>query len=171
MFIRDLFNMIMEANMDSNGYVALKVEPESESAIREAVAQLGVEPSRIINNLHLTMMFDENEPKIPLPNNSSVYAAKISDVSTLGQPDSKWFAVVLKLESPELVARFEELQELGYEHSHDSFIPHVSLIYSPTEEEVDLILSKKKELIGMLGTIYLGREYSEAINKPDPKTA
>lgn len=169
MKIREIFEAII--GNKSNGYVALKVQPDSVEQIRKAVIDVGINPKSLINKMHLTLMYDESEPTIPMPKNTMVHQAKIDDISTLGDPESRWFAVVLKLNSDSLHRRFKELQELGYKHSYDTFVPHVSVIYGPSKEEADLIISRKADIMNAIGVIELGEEYSEGINKPDPDTA
>lgn len=50
----------------------------------------------------------------------------------------------------------------GYKHSYPNFIPHLSLKYKPSKEEIDLIkqnLDRFKEL-----ELVFGNEKNEAIN-------
>ena len=153
----------------SNGYVALRVEEKSGEKIRQVISKYNV--SGLINDLHMTLMFDETEPNIKLNSSGIKHNCKVVDIKMLGEHTSDWYAVVLVISSSTISKRFKELQDLGYTHSHDEFIAHVSIKYKPSEKDTKNILDNKKAIIKELEYLVLGDEYSESINKPDPKDA
>ena len=153
----------------SNGYVALRVEEDSSQHIKDVVG--GYNVGGLINDMHMTLMFDESEPNIKLDGINILYVCEVVDIKTLGDPSSDWYALVLVIESYDIKCRFKQLQSLGYKHSYDDFVAHVSIKYKPTEEDISVVLNNKKEILSKLNHILLNNEYSESINKPDPEEA
>lgn len=154
----------MNENDLNNGYVALKVAEKSKVKINRILGEIGIKNP--IEDMHMTLMFDESKPNIKIDLYDVNYLAKVTDIALLGEEDSPWYAVVMKVKSDAIMKRFNTLMGLGYKHSYDEFIPHISLKYGPSTEEIKTIMKEKKWLIKEIGYILLGDEYTEPLSRP-----
>ena len=114
------------------GYVSLRLTNDSAKKLHKAVLDAGVVNPIRPDKMHLTLMYDKSDPKIP--DYSSVnksYEAGIKAVKQLGK--GKYKALALELISPEITKRHEDLVSQGFDHSHKNFLPHVSLKYKPSD--------------------------------------
>lgn len=154
----------------SDGYGALLVSDESSERMRAVIGKYS--DTKIINSLHVTIMYDNSSPEIDYkPDPSKTYMVSTTDITMLGEADSKWRAIVLNLKSKELDDHHLALRKMGYKHSFDKFVPHVSIMYEPSEGDIDSIMSNKERIMKELNILTLTGEYFQPINKPDPSTA
>lgn len=68
--------------------------------------------------------------------------------------DGQYRALVAVLESPDLQQRFDQIRASGAEHSYPDYLPHLSLKYQPSQQDLDAVL--ERPLPG--GVITLGAE-------------
>ena len=147
--------------MSTQGYVALKVLPESANKIVEFVQGLGIRGVIDPNKLHMTVMYDKSNPETEYEPSTNTYSASIKSIGRLG--DGDYAAIVMHMECPEIVKRHEELKNAGFTHSFPDFTPHISLKYGFTDSDYNII-SKSIEDLKSIGNIRLGEEYSELIS-------
>lgn len=117
--------------MSGQGYSELQVDLGSSHKLHAAIVSAVPEGTKLIpmNKLHATIMYDKRNAEIFPTKNDKIYKAKIVGVKMLGDPGSRWRAVAVELDCPEVQARFKELLDLGYQHSFDDLLLHVSLCY------------------------------------------
>lgn len=155
-----------EVDPDSNGYVALKVDTDSKEVIYNTLSEY-INTDRLINDLHMTLMFDLDNPKIKIKPSKEAYNINITDIITLGDVDSEWRSIALKFDSDEIISRFKELVQAGFNHSYDDLMQHISMIYGPTDAEIKLIIANKSKIIKSISSITLNNEYMEPIDNPE----
>lgn len=148
--------------LTGKGYISLSVTDDDCKKIFDILDGLNIKD--YIKDLHLTLMYDKSNPKIDVDSQKKSYIAKINSFKTLGEPDSKWYAIALDLESPELNERHNELKKLGFAHSYPNFIAHISMKYKPTESDIT-ILKDNLELFKKLGNIHLHNETMKRIEE------
>ena len=144
------------------GYIKLSVTDDDCRKIFDILDELNIKD--YIQDLHLTLMYDRSNPKIDVDTPKKSYVAKIKSFKTLGEPDSKWYAIALDLESPELDERHNELKKLGFTHSYPDFIAHISMKYKPTEDDI-ATLKDNLELFKKIGNIHLHNETMKQIEE------
>lgn len=114
----------------AGGYIAVKLDKNQQKEIQEVLKKAEITP---VDDMHCTLIYDENNPDIDYNTESSkVYEATVTGVDKLGT------AIVLLLKCPELATRFKVLKELGFEHSYDDLLLHTSLVYDSEDEKSDL---------------------------------
>lgn len=125
--------------MISVGYASLKVVRDAPvEDIVEVISNLDLDGQAIKPyDLHMTLIYDKTNP-LPIERTKyinkpdKVYQATAVDIRKLGD------AVVMILESDEVMERFDELS-LFMKHSFDDMIPHVSLVYDATDRDFLLV--------------------------------
>ena len=147
---------------DGAGYISLALTDKDSEKIFSILKRLGI--TDYVKDLHVTMMYDRSNPNIKVEKNHKQYAAKIESFKMLGEPDSKWYAIALDLESKELHDRHEELKEMGFKHSYPTFIAHVSLKYKPSEDDVKT-LKDNIDAFKEIGIIHLHNETLKKIEE------
>ena len=150
---------------DNGGYIALNVTLSSSKIIEEAFEVYGIDG--IIEDLHLTLMYDESEPNMSANPIDYEYTQDVIDIILLGDVDSEWRAIALVLEKKALEVRHNELKNMGFTHSYDEFIAHVSIKYKPTEIDIDLIMNNKSSIINSIGEVSLYDEHQEIIKRTE----
>lgn len=120
------------------GYSSLQLVEESKDQILKILAQLKI--NGVIDDMHITLIYDRSNPTSNIKiDPRTVYNADITGIKTLGEPGTKWYAITLELNSPEIVARHKDYIQAGFTHSYPTFIPHMSLKYKPTESDIKTI--------------------------------
>lgn len=140
--------------MSGMGYAEVMLDINSGLRISKFInkleEQLGETIDAIpINKLHATLMYDSSNPKIYPTISNAAYKAEVIGVDLLGELGSKWGAAVLLLKCPELIKRFKQLQDMGFNHSYDDLLLHVSLSYGEATSKLWPLLQeadKKGEL-------------------------
>lgn len=146
------------------GYACLKVALESGKIIKDTIGEV-VLTGRLLapHELHMTLMYDGSNPVRSrnlsvVSDPDSVYNGVISGYSLLGEETSAFRAVVLEVECPDVVARHEELS-IFMTHSFDNFIPHISVAYGVTPEDLLTLQSRLTKLVGTPIILY-GENFS-----------
>jgi hypothetical protein len=120
------------------GYGSLTLTSESKKDIHKVLKSLNIK--NIINDLHITLIYDVSNPVVDFKlDKNREYSASIKDAKTLGEPGTKWFAIALTLKSKDLEDRHNDYIKAGFKHSYPEFIPHLSLKYKPTEDDINII--------------------------------
>lgn len=130
--------MKLSEKATGRGYGSLDLVPESAAQVFDLLKDLGV--TGFITDLHITLIYDRSNPKIRFKiDDTRKYKAKVSKVELLGEPGTKWYAVVLTLSAPEIEARHKDYLKAGFKHSYPNFIVHMSLKYKPSKNDVATI--------------------------------
>ncbi len=120
------------------GYGSLGLSDSSSKELRDILDGLGI--SGIIPDMHVTIMYDRRNPNIDVDIDlSDSYVARVVGIKELGEVGSKWYAIALLLESKELEELHRDCLELGYKHSYSEFVPHLSIKYEPTKEDIKIL--------------------------------
>lgn len=140
-------------------YIALKVERQNARDIYTKVESSGISKLIPSNSYHATLLYSEHTEVEIKHDVKRVHKATVKGYKLLGE--GRWAAVVLILEAPSLVRRFNAIQKVyGNIHSYPTLTPHVSLKYGPDNTDLDKI----KQLIPKGTEILLTGEYSEELN-------
>ncbi len=144
------------------GYGGLRLHKDDARSIIDALFKAGIRGILRTEELHVTLMYDTSNPVLDndQPDMDMVYKAGIKGIDRYGQKGSRWEAIVLKLDSPDALARHKYLIGKGYRHSYPEFKPHLSLKYQPDEGDMEKI----KELYdtgAFPSTVRLHDEYWE----------
>lgn len=122
----------------NNGFVSVKPTVETARKIYNHLMSIGITDQIPVDELHVTVMYSKNKRIDTVPKPKDIYQAKqIGEPVIVGK--DPWRALVLKLDSDLLHARFVELVLSGAEHSYPYFTPHISLKYSPSESDLQLL--------------------------------
>jgi len=89
-------------------------------------------------DLHITLMYAPDGIGEVELSTQPLLAYPTGEVRILGEGEYRSIALMLKGE--DLSRRHEEIKALGAEHSHDEFLPHISLKYQPTDEDIGKIM-------------------------------
>lgn len=116
-----------------------KVSPNMVVAysVSRHLQDIGVDSGVPERDLHVTLFHARNGIPSGNPSDRTFEASLTGEYEIIGR--APWRALVAKLESPELQARFDEIRATGAEHSYPSYFPHLSLKYDPTEEDLAAI--------------------------------
>lgn len=129
---------IINEALDNNfGYVSAELIDEDKPILENFYKKLGMEKTIPLDRLHVTLVYDKrNTQSNENEDLSRKYKATIKGVNQLGEPGSKWEAIVFELESKELNKRHEELKSYGFKHSYPEFIAHMSIKYMPKKDDL-----------------------------------
>lgn len=130
----------------TGGYASVDLLSQDKKELTEYFNSNGVED--IIEDLHVTVIYDTDNPTIEVQPLQDSFDTKVVGCKTLGEKDSKWFSIALILESDDLVKQHQTLKKLGFKHSYTEFIPHVSIKYRPTEDDIVKIKTLTNDIIG-----------------------
>lgn len=150
----------------SGTYLAVKPTALAISDIKKIQKAIGLVKPIPKEKLHCTLMYSEHATgKGYVPNPDIVYSAQVIGCKILGEPDSKWRAIVLELKCPELNRRFNFASSRGLKHSYPNFLPHVSLAYQEGNGDLEGFLMELKSYLAKQPqlTIDLTNEYSEPL--------
>lgn len=146
---------LFESNT-GNGYSSIQLDKQSSKEINSILKTLKI--TDVIDDLHLTLIYDKSNPDIDIDvDDSTEYKAKIKDIKMLGEPNTKWYAIALTLSSSDLVNRHKDYIKKGFKHSYPNFIPHLSLKYNPSEEDIKTI-TKNLKLFKDIKLIFSGEK-------------
>lgn len=122
----------------NNGFVSVKPTVEVARKIYNHLTSIGITDQIPVDDLHVTVMYSKDKRIDAVAKPKDIYQAKqIGEPVIMGK--DPWRALVLKLDSDLLHARFVELVLSGAEHSYPDFTPHISLKYSPSESDLQLL--------------------------------
>ena len=127
----DTFSEFLEQYTDSYGYVSVQPSFKSIKMISDIINK-----SLLVNaispiDLHMTLMYDTDNPLVKSyaePDN--IIKATMQEIVILGD------ALVILLDSKDAHKRFNRLCDLGFNPSYPEYIPHISLKYNPTENDL-----------------------------------
>lgn len=133
-------NVDTTLNEGANGYVALKLMPEDAKLVSERLQSLGIQDAIEPDKLHLTLLFTYDDVKeTPALAPEAIHVAFVKGESRI-MGKAPYKALVLELEAYSAVQRNHELCTiLGVSHSHDEYIPHLSLKYGATAGDLDRV--------------------------------
>lgn len=115
----------------AGGYVSVQLDKSQQKEIQQLLGKADLDS---IDDMHCTLMYDESNPDIDYDTKEKeTYTAKVTGIEKLGK------AIVLLLDSPELTKRHKELKKLGFEHSYDDLLCHMSVIYDPESTDLDVV--------------------------------
>lgn len=149
---------------ENNGYASLKLDIGVARKIHKKLTNAGI--SDLINpeKMHLTLMYSASNNILTSPKPEKEYRAEFT-----GEPlimgNNPWRALVIKVKSSEISVRHKELKIFGGVHSHPDFKPHLSLKYSPTEKDLELIKS-----LSIDGGLIFSNESFEPVKKTSSAT-
>jgi len=140
----------------NGSYFGVTPDEETKKKIDGLIKKLKIKNPIDLDTLHVTLVYSEDKgnPLIP-PSSDLEYTATASEFALYGDESD---CLVIKLDSPELQSRHNELLAAGFIHSYDNYSPHITLSYDYDGDLPD------NDLLSDLGQITLGEEYSEAIS-------
>ena len=149
----------------TDGYVALKLYPGHGRIIHKILKKHGVKGLIPYRHMHMTLMYDKDSPSTDYTPSKEFHSAKLKTTNDLGDPGTKWHAMVLELDGPSITKRHKALKDSGLKHSHKDFIQHVSLKYKPSKEDISALKKALPEIKKALPELRLAQEYSEALSE------
>jgi 2'-5' RNA ligase len=96
------------------------------------------------DKMHMTLMYDKSNQPMPISIGQVKVTAKPLTVGLLGD------AMVLWLSSPKAVGLHNQLKQLGFNHSFATFAPHLSLLYSPSQADINRLESVLPTIVAAL---------------------
>ena len=124
---------------NGKGFVSIKLSKEQQDQFHALLKEFGIKDP--VDEMHVTLAHDKRNPNVDIEiDPGAEYKAEIVDLDVMGE--GKWKAIVLKLHSQEMIERHNHLRELGYHHTYPQFIPHVSLKYKPTDQDIEAVKDK-----------------------------
>ena len=148
-----------------NGYANVKVDPTDAKKLQAVLKAVGIN-SMPAEKMHVTLMYDTRNPEIdPGVKKDTFYIAKVVGVERMGEPGSKWEAVALKLECPELKGRHLALRARGFKHSYPSMDPHMSIGYGADVVKKLPLIEKLFEQGKFPDKLHLGNENWDKIKE------
>lgn len=132
----------------SNGtYVAVKFSADTVLRIRDLQNKVGLNNPISPEELHATVCYSRN-PIHVVPQVGNKIISVHGIVENLKTETGDY--VILRLDSPHLVKRHEQLKKLGATHDFDDYLPHISLSYDDeiTEPfELDILIEMTHEYV------------------------
>lgn len=124
---------------EPRGFGAVRVHPEDALHIEDALFAAGLKGIIRGEDMHVTIMYDKANPVLDTdaPEGQMNYKTTGQGIDKYGEEGSRWEAIVLKLESPDLAARHNFLLQRGFRHSYPEYRPHLSLKYMPDAGDLD----------------------------------
>ncbi len=139
---------LTEVVKQGKGYGSLQLDKESATAIKKTLKDIGVD--NVISDLHITIIYDRSNPTLDMEiDNTKEYEANVVDIKMLGEPGTKWYAIALTLESPDIEKRHKDYIDAGFKHSYPEFLAHMSLKYKPSEEDIKTIKDNLNKFKGL----------------------
>ncbi len=138
------------------GYISIGLDKLSTKKMDNCFENIGLKDRLKKDDFHFTLFYDKSNPIInpeELERNI-LLNAKAVDIKVLGENK----AIAIIFESPELLKRFEYLESIGFVHDFEKLIPHCTIQYNPTRENIDFINSKKEKIINDINNISLKKE-------------
>lgn len=141
------FLKYLKEEKSNYGYVSAKLENTNE--IKKFINELNIKNTIPLDRLHVTLIYDKRDSMDNSNENlDNTFSAIVKDVKQLGEKGSKWEAITLGLESNDLHNRHNELKELGFQHSYDDYIPHMSIKYKPKDNDLKILKDNLDKIKG-----------------------
>lgn len=142
-----------------NGYVSVRPDHMTAQSIAKHLKEIGIEDYINPCDMHVTVMYSRNDDINTNADPKREYMATVTgDVAIMGEHPYR--ALVLRLDSDDLLVRHGELFMHGGVHSYDEYRPHLSLKYNVTDEDLRLLRDNPLQL----GKLVLSGETFEPIN-------
>lgn len=128
--------------MKSGFYCEILVD---QSQVRDLIKKLNVDLDPLKYLYHITLMYDSesNFKEIELKN--PVGSCKVIGFDIF--KDSNKDALVALVKSNYIMQRHSELESLGFHHSFDNFIPHITLGYLKSKIDLNFNIKSRIDLI------------------------
>lgn len=150
-----------ENKKNNGGYFSLSLQKTSSDKLKKLLKDIGVK--EYIRDFHVTIMYDDSNPDIDVNIPNKTYLATIDDIELLGEPGTKWYAVVLSLKSNSIEKRHKNIRNNGFKHSYNKFKCHMSLKYAPTKQDIEAI-KDNFDIFKELGILRFHNETREMID-------
>ena len=146
------------------GYCYIKPTTQTAMQIQQIMRMVGISGGISKDDLHVTISHDSDNPLKEEPKQTTTrYWGQVVEVTTLGAEDSPWRAIVLKMNSPSISKTHDHFKSLGIKHSYEEFIPHISVKYKPTEEDLVKLDEISVRVKGMI-LFFDSQEFWEKVN-------
>lgn len=121
----DFFSSIKESSHKDGTCVSVRLSPESIEKIQQIQRSLNVSDPVPVESLHATVLFSRNP--IDVEPNQTQYFGTSTAIDTFGVGNN---IVVLKMNSPSLCQRHDDLIGMGGTHDYPEYQCHVTLTYN-----------------------------------------
>lgn len=128
--------------MKSGFYCEILVD---QSQVRDLIKKLNIDLDPLKYLYHITLMFDKTSDFKEIELKTSVGSCKVIGFDIF--KDSGKDALVALVESNYIIQRHSELESLGFHHSFNNFIPHITLGYLNGKIDLDFNVESKIDLI------------------------
>lgn len=127
--------------MKSGFYCEILVD---QSQVRDLINSLKLDLDPLKYLYHITLMYDLESNFKEIELKKPIGRCKVIGFDIF--KDSSKYALVALIESNYIMQRHSELESLGFHHSFDNFIPHITLGYLKTEFKNNLKIDSKVDL-------------------------
>lgn len=147
--------------MSDNDYICTKPTKASAEELLFVANTIGFSDIIPAEEIHCSLIYGEtgsnSEEMSSIINPNATYMARMGDLGILGEGDNR--AVVVFLNSPQLVERNSQLRLVIPDRYGDGFIPHISIKYGVTEEDERLVNAYSKVVSMVMQPIVLTGEF------------
>lgn len=147
--------------MSDNDYICTKPTKEGARELAFIAKTIGFADTIPEDEIHCSLIYGEtgsnSEEMSSIINPNATYTARLGDLGILGDGDNR--AVVVFLNSPQLVERNSQLRLVIPDKYGDEFIPHISIKYGATEEDERLVNAYSKVVSMVMQPIVLTGEF------------
>jgi len=148
----------------ANGYIALRPDKAAAEIINKFMSELGISNLITPSDMHMTLIYDKRDDILAeYVSSDKSYTANITDIKALGEPGSEYYAIAIVFEAPEIALRHKNLIAKGFEHGYDDFVPHMSVKYKPSEDDIAKAKASLAKLKAKISSANFGNEFSESI--------
>lgn len=135
----------------NNGFASVKLDINTARRIDDHLKSLGIKNSILPNKMHVTLMYSKNDRIDTIADNKTIYSATVKGLPSIMGNDP-YRALFVGLDSDELLGRNVELMLAGGVSDFPNFIPHLSLKYSPTDGDLQLLIDNPLDIGELLFT-------------------
>ena len=140
--------MALQEHEMGYGYVSVKPTAETIHIIKNLIADAGLSNAIDTSELHMTLAYDTNNPAMKVDVSDAIITGTLAKVKMLGD------ALVVTVDSEDAQKRFKELLDFGFGTDYPNFIPHISLKYDPSPEDLVDVNSVFKKYKGKTVKLY-----------------
>ena len=125
-------------------YISANLNPEFVQELYDDLFGIGLAPA-YKHEPHCTILFNKDDLETPLCDLDPVktFEAFVTSVGTLGKND-----LVFHLTSRDMVDEFHRLTDAGYEHSYETPLPHMTILYDSDKYEKLLVEQNMTQWVG-----------------------
>ena len=128
--------------MKSGFYCEVLVD---QAQVRDLIKKLDIDLDPLKYLYHITLMYDSESNFKEIELKDPIGSCKVIGFDIF--KDSGKDALVALIESDYITERHNELESLGFHHSFDNFIPHITLGYLKSKIDLDFKIDAKIDLI------------------------